>query len=334
MQLNPPKLKFLLLVKALLLLITISACKKNSLSENPTSIQQNPVTIKTASSTQSRCGETNVDLLAGQFTVAGSIIISNDAENLYVQYQTTGNWVIGQTHLYVGDIALLPKNKSGNPQIGQFPYNTPHSPYVSAYTYTIPLSQLGECFSVAAHAELYLLDGSGNVIRTETGWSKGTQISPKGSWAQYTSYCKQQCCVITPQEFQIFGGQTIPVGALSVTNNEDSLYITFKSSGDWYYKQTHLYVGSLAGLPVNNANTPILGQFPYSAAHNPYVKSYTYAIPLSSLSSCYIIAAHGEAIKVQNGVIVQSETSWSYGTPFPNTNRWGWYSSYCTQTCQ
>ena len=208
---------------------------------------------------------------------------------------------------------------------------------INSTTYVFDLADFSNCFIVAAHAEVLLIGTNGDTLQTETGWADGTQINSSGSWATYFNYCKQTCttapCTYTTQYDSIFGGQTYYVGNLETTNDADSLYVTFTTSGDWFLGHTHLYVGTLAGLPTNSANTPIPGQFTHNDAHSPYITSYTYAIALNSLPSCYIIAAHSEAHKVVNGVTVQSETAWSSGTPFPNTNRWGWYSSYCTQSC-
>jgi hypothetical protein len=284
------------------------------------------------------CGTALVaDFYAGQNILVGTVTIENTSDSLYVTYQTTGNWKMGYTHLYVGDMSGLPTNNSGNPQIGHFPFSMMHNPMVNATTYAFDLDDFNNCFIVAAHAEVLLMGTNGDTLQTETGWADGDPINNGGSWATYANYCKQTCetssCVYSTQYDSIFGGQTYYVGDLETTNDEDSLYVTFTTTGDWYLGHTHLYVGTLAGLPVNNSNAPVIGQFTYQTAHTPYVTSYTYAIALSSLPSCYIIAAHSEAHRVVNGSTVQSETAWSSGTQFPNTTRWGWYSSYCTQVC-
>lgn len=155
------------------------------------------------------CGTPKVvEFLAGQHINVGSITVGNDKDNLYVIYKTTGDWYMNQTHLYVGSLEGLPKNKSGNPIPGQFPYKTTHTPRVQEFTYEIPLSSLTPCFVVAAHAEVVKLDGSGNVIQSETGWGNGTPINPKGNWGTYFDYCVQYCppppqpCVIEPGAFR------------------------------------------------------------------------------------------------------------------------------------
>jgi hypothetical protein len=61
-----------------------------------------------------KCG----DLIAGQYIDVGDVIVSNDASTLYVTYEITEpDWVITETHLYVG------KNLSPTTAPGQFPYD-------------------------------------------------------------------------------------------------------------------------------------------------------------------------------------------------------------------
>lgn len=315
----------------------INSCQKEILTKTFPQENKETATPLKNMSLQGVCGEAkSVDFLAGQNIVAGKITISNSVDKLYVTYETTGGWVIGKTHLYVGTLSGLPVNRAGNPVVGQFPYSNSFSPYVSTYTYEFDLASFSDCFIVAAHAEVHLLNQSGGVVQSETAWSAGTRINTKGNWASYVSYCKQVCqtCTYETITSTLFGGQTIPVGTLQVTNDADSLYVTYNTTNDWYLDETHLYVGDFANLPVNNANTPIPGHFPYNTDHTGLITSFTYAIPLNSLSSsCYIIASHAGVYKSVNGVIIQSETAWGFSTPFPNTNRWGWYSNYCTQIC-
>jgi hypothetical protein len=105
----------------------------------------------------------SVSLCAGQNTVAGTVEVWNDGDNLYVQYNTSGDWKLAVTHLAVacGEI-YIPQNKKGNPKIGHFPYSTYHNPFVAFYTYVIPLdgddlsacSEAGDMVFIAAHSEV------------------------------------------------------------------------------------------------------------------------------------------------------------------------------------
>lgn len=317
------------------ILLLVPACKKQNLA--PSTISPNPSGGNTTS-VITPCGDPVVsNLIAGQNIVSGTITVQNDQDSLYVTFNTTNGWMLGKTHLYVGELQNMPSTPNGNPQIGNFPFQHTFDPMVNADQYAIALSDLPACFIVAAHAETHLVGSNGEILQTETSWGQGTQFNESGSWAMYSSYCVQECddpCVFTTQSYELFAGQTISVGNLLVTNDQDSLTITYQTTGDWYIGKIHVYVGALSGLPVNGQNTPIPGQFPYSETYNPYTQTATIRVSLADLPACYVIAAHAEMHKMVNGVDVQQETAWSYGTPFQDTDRWGWTSDYCTQICE
>lgn len=141
-------------------------------------------------SSSSFCGnEARVRLLAGQSTEAGAVTVRNDASSLRVTFTTTGTWAMHETHLAAGDArADIPLNSAGNPKIGHFPFRAEHNPAATAYTYTIPLSQLeldaGETAYIAAHAGL----------GTEGAWGEGTRLrDDQGNWAMFFTYTVQEC---------------------------------------------------------------------------------------------------------------------------------------------
>jgi hypothetical protein len=315
----------------LLLIFTgvLTGCRKNNPLPVPPAAAggEIPKTLEDCSS--------EYTLLAGQFINAGTVTVTNDDDSIYVTYTTTGGWVINETHLYVGAPSGIPVTGSGNPIPGQFPYTDAHNG-VTSVTYAIPINPNLNCYAVAAHASLALLSG-GSVVQTETGWSDGQPINQTGNWATYSTYCLLDCegCEFQTTSYNYFAGQNILIGTLDVTNDEQYLYVTYHLTGNWYLSQTHLYVGPLSGMPKNSQNVPLPGQFPYVTTHNPLVQTFTYTIPLSGLSPCYVIAAHADVKRIgAGGVVLQTETGWSFGTRFPGTPRWGWVSNYCTQECE
>ncbi|WP_299214036.1 hypothetical protein [uncultured Aquimarina sp.] len=168
------------------------------------------------------------NLIAGQHHVVGTVTATSDGTNLYVTYKTDcsdtdtddedsftekssgGSWTLKATHLYVGNCADMPITNKGNPKIGKFPYKSEHPEGVSEYTYTIPLSLVGECFCLAAHAEvdcgecteddndddtdslqittLKSNDDGDNYCSEETAWAEGDGF-PGNSWAMYVEFC-------------------------------------------------------------------------------------------------------------------------------------------------
>lgn len=155
-----------------------------------------------ASAPVAYCGTpASVDLVAGQNAVSGSVSVGNDEENLYVTYSTVGDWSITEVQLYVGTAAGLPVNKGGNPSIGQFPYKVTYTSDVTAYTFSIPLSTLPSCVTIAAHAVVVRRDLAGNILQKETGWARGPRIGGN-SWAMKFEYCVQECVVEEPACYQ------------------------------------------------------------------------------------------------------------------------------------
>lgn len=137
------------------------------------------------------CTPIEVMLVAGQTINSGTVTVWNDAVNIYVTYTTANGWLLTQTHLYVGDCALIPVNNPGNPIPGQFPYSGTHN-NITSYTYTIPISKIpaGSCGCIAAHAVVVKVNGSNQIIESQTAWGNGTRINMSGgNWGMKFDYC-------------------------------------------------------------------------------------------------------------------------------------------------
>ena len=139
------------------------------------------------------CTPKVVTLFAGQTIDAGNVTVTNDANFIYVTYNTANGYVLTQTHLYVGECALIPVNRPGNPIPGQFPYASPHN-NVTSYTYQIPIMAIpvGSCGCIAAHAVVVKLNAAGAVVDQQTAWGNGTVINPDGQWGMKFDYCSCQ----------------------------------------------------------------------------------------------------------------------------------------------
>ncbi len=125
------------------------------------------------------------DLIAGQNADAGYVTVTEVDGNIDVTYQTEGDWVIIETHLYVGPQEDMPANNPGNPRIGQFPYSGTHDPDTTTVTYNDLLNITeGTCVWVAAHA-VVLNTATGE---EETAWANGEDIDGN-SWAMYFEVC-------------------------------------------------------------------------------------------------------------------------------------------------
>jgi hypothetical protein len=137
---------------------------------------------------------TEINLIAGQNYDAGSVIVTEDETYLYITYTTEDGWVIDATHMFAGICGDIPQTRSGNPKVGVFDYGTEHSEGVTEVVYAIEKEFFDECFCVAAHAEVSLLDEAGNVIQQETAWGEGPEFDGN-SWAMYHEFCQTGCTV-------------------------------------------------------------------------------------------------------------------------------------------
>jgi hypothetical protein len=164
------------------------------------------------------CGTSTVTTLyAGRTIDAGSVTVSNDGTNLYVEYSTKNGWLLTETHLAIAtSLAGIPQTKSGNPKVGNFPSQRTYEPPAGSDVYVFSLDQLAvslgldrfTCGSsslvIAAHAVVVQLDGSGGVASRETGWGNGPGF-PGANWSTYFSHTIQ-CCpppvVIQPGDFR------------------------------------------------------------------------------------------------------------------------------------
>lgn len=144
-----------------------------------------------------RVGENNAyctELMAGQSTDAGSVCATVDGDYLKVTYATADGWQLTETHLWTGtQWSQMPQTRTGNPKIGNFPYNS--GPLSGATTYTVSVdlrsfglnSSMTVCQAVnlfiAAHAGVRKGNGDGT-YQTETAWGDGVSLVARGSWAE------------------------------------------------------------------------------------------------------------------------------------------------------
>lgn len=144
-------------------------------------------------SADGECEPVTVDLIAGQHTDSGDMVISNDNESLSVSYATQDGWKLTETHVHVAcTLSGIPQTKTGNPKVGNFDYQRTYNPPVTEDTYEISLEGLN-CDSVviAAHA-VVVKAVNGVIVKTETGWGEGPGF-PGKNWAMYVNYDLQDC---------------------------------------------------------------------------------------------------------------------------------------------
>jgi hypothetical protein len=141
--------------------------------------------------------QTGVNLIAGQNIDAGNVSFEDidtdgngEKDALQVTYTTENGWGLYDIHFWIGSsLTTLPTNKSGNPQIGLFPYKYSGLGGATSYSFVIPFTVMGfncdvtDNYYVAAHAVVKKsVNGS---LQSETGWGDGMRLVQKGNWAMY-----------------------------------------------------------------------------------------------------------------------------------------------------
>jgi hypothetical protein len=136
-----------------------------------------------------------VDLIAGQHTVAGTLSIDVNENDLILIYRTSEDWLIYETHMSIGDCDVLtfPTTGAGNPKIGRFEHSTSHSDGVNEVIYYINKEAVSDIYCFAAHAVVVSASGS------ETAWAEGIDFGGN-SWAMYVEANKSDCNVVNDGE--------------------------------------------------------------------------------------------------------------------------------------
>jgi hypothetical protein len=109
-----------------------------------------------------------------------------------VEYQTSANWYLRKTHLYVGDIKLVPLTRLGDPNFEFFPISETLPEGAETAIYTIAKSSLRKCFSISAYAEVYRTDSVGEIVQIENAWSAGERFNSE-SFGMYFDVCQSDC---------------------------------------------------------------------------------------------------------------------------------------------
>jgi len=175
-----------LIVLTLILGLVLTGCLLSNVGQVPSS-EQSGISYLTKGTSGT------ITLYAGQNIDVGTVSVWNDGVELHVTYNTTGGWVMTETHLAVADSLVgIPHTKKGNPIPGKFPYKHEDLGYITSDPYIITLSEIDggvgadDILYIAAHAK---------VIRPiencwETVWQIGDVEGDDGT-GYLTNYCDE-----------------------------------------------------------------------------------------------------------------------------------------------
>jgi len=294
------RFKALGILIALLLSILIGSCTKEEPLMAPESDSPTNLTLKNGSIDDMVC-----DLIAGQNILAGQVIYSHDATNLYVTYLASNGWTLTEVHLYVGSLANLPTNKKAV-QIGQFPYSTND---LVGNTITIPLLDLegnmnGDgSVTIAAHAIVV------NGQQEETAWANCTYIPvisvkslfTNNKWAasdgdRFTNTNINDYCYwlttnsyVKNAEYPLYSYyyQTVVSSPGTVIVSDNGVYLSITVNAIIPLKHTFIYVGTMENLIANYSSGGTCldyENFPYQVDTPAGATTHTYSVSMPNVS--------------------------------------------------
>jgi hypothetical protein len=156
---------------------------------------------------EQHCGPADVQALTAAHDIdIGSTIIANDEENLWVELEVTGSWLLGTTHVHVGlDGGDYPTGAFGQPLPDHFDYTHERSVVaagdgVGDDVFVIPLAELGTAgpcdtavpIYIWAHAEAFRFHPDGS-IQQESAYGGDLSDSNPDRWFFLAQY-DLQCC--------------------------------------------------------------------------------------------------------------------------------------------
>jgi len=142
-------------------------------------------------------------------------------------------------------------------------------------------------------------------------------IALVGLWS-WTAHA--QCVINNPGTEPLLANGSISAGAVMVSNDLVNLYVTVATTGDFTISRLDVAVATtLAGIPQSGGQ-PNLSQFPYRQTFSPEVTSFTFTIPLGTITigTTVFVAAHASLDSPTQG----HQQAWNAGTLFP-----------CSQAC-
>lgn len=200
----------------LLLSIAVFSCRKQKPTEDPPppppdetpGVYQSIYTLPGVSF----CGSTLTSTLKIQDgTDIGTVTVGNDAFYLYLTYNLSGNWYLGDAHSYAGRESLIPRNLDGNPIYTQFPGKQllNFCDLRQTFTFRVLLSSLTKDNNAQCSTnEQYFIAMRASVKRfsiatdctagtDQPAWGAPFLINPGNAneWATAFYYCKQDCSI-------------------------------------------------------------------------------------------------------------------------------------------
>jgi hypothetical protein len=231
----------------LLFFVVVSCQKTNDLVQPQAEDEFTGLDEDYNKSVPDACGkERRIAIFAGSMRV-GSVLLYNNATNLYVHFMSyTADIRFTKTRLFVGNCEAKPSDAT------QFPYQQNHN-FARSYIYTIPLSQIGECFCISTWVEAVRRDANRQVIDTRIGWLRGTAFMMGNTTGYFARHCAEACempCEIGHRTQTQGGWGSTPNG----NNPGNYLHTNFASIGS-------VTIGNACGFTATFDNAQAITDF-------------------------------------------------------------------------
>lgn len=159
------KLIYLIVLASILGLVLAGCSLLSNIGQVPSTNQSGMTYLTKGGPTEAEAE--SFPLYAGQDWLVGEVLVWDNGETLCVKYQLNEDalaegWLLYETHLAIAaDLSGIPRNKAGNPKVGNFPYGNDELGGVAEDgPYCIPIGdgegeldvECGDKLVIAAHA--------------------------------------------------------------------------------------------------------------------------------------------------------------------------------------
>ncbi len=144
-----------------------------------------------------------------------------------------------------------------------------------------------------------------------------------------------------PKTVELWAGQTIDAGSVTIYNDETNLYITVYSELGYQTadEQIKIWVGmDYSTIPGGGTSRPPAGQFPYKYTIDPIEPVFTVVILLDDIqlvNECddeIFVLVHADVMADDGNGGSTGETAWGGEIPGPGS-AWWYYTNYTIQCC-
>jgi len=140
----------------------------------------------------------------------------------------------------------------------------------------------------------------------------------------------------------LLAGRDVPVGEVTVTNDDERLSVVYRLEDGWELVETHLSVtDDVASVATTPSGQPQPGRFPDSGDHDPGTTAARHDLTLDGLEGVegdrLVVAAHADVLRPGDPSDPEDdrrEGAWADGDRFTEGGSWATYFQITVQGCR